>query len=193
MTDDIHRTALRATAKIALGLTVAGCGSRVEVHEAPSTEGADGGAPTTASATSTTAAQGGASAGRGGAAGIGGAGGATEAFCDAAPPPTPVELDPAAFGCCVDHLSSQPAESWSSPTDELVACCHEVVGQIDQAPALASQIDEGLVAPVWPEDDQIGCCEVLGNPCTMPCGCTVWGPPMPFRLRAALRSLDEVA
>ena len=193
MTDDVHRDALRATLKIALGLTVLSCGGRVEVHEADEPDGSDGGAPGTSSVASSSAAQGGATTNLGGADGVGGAGGAPEAFCDAAPPASPVELDPASFACCVDHLSSQPQPVWEAPTEELVACCNEVVGQIDQEPALASQIDESLVAPVWPQDETIGCCEVLGNPCTMPCGCTVWGPPMPYRLRRPLQLLDEVA
>ncbi len=193
MADDVHRSALRATAKIALSLTVIGCGGRVEVHETPDTPEGTGGAPGTTSSTTTITVGPGGAPGTGGTTALGGAGGTEAIFCDAASPAAPVELDPASFACCVDHLTSQPTESWTSPTEELVACCYEVVGQIDQEPALASQIDESLVAPVWPADDQIGCCEVLGNPCTMPCGCTVWGPPMPFRLAGRLRLLDEVA
>ena len=108
MTEDVHRSALRATAKIALGLTVMGCGGRVEVHEAADAPESKGGAPPTGSVTTTTAGQGGATVGRGGAGGIAGAGGTDDVFCDAASPASPVDLDPGSFACCVDHLMSQP-------------------------------------------------------------------------------------
>ena len=53
MADDVHRSALRATAKIALSLTVIGCGGRVEVPETPDTPEGTGGAPGTTSSTTT--------------------------------------------------------------------------------------------------------------------------------------------
>jgi hypothetical protein len=67
-----------------------------------------------------------------------------------------------------------------------------VVGQIDLDPSLLALVDEALVAPVWPEKDAPSCCNILGNPCTAPCGCTVWGPPVPARLEGHLWSLDRL-
>ena len=122
-----------------------------------------------------------------------GAGGSEpQMVCQAADPTTPVSLDPASFGCCVDYLGGQPSAAWSQPQAELVACCHEVVGQIDLDQSLMAQIDPVLVAPVWPDTGTIGCCQILGNPCSAPCGCTVWGPPVPRRLGARLWLLDEL-
>jgi hypothetical protein len=189
MTDDIHRAALRATAKVALSLTVFGCGGSVEVQSP--TEGpiaGAGGAPTPQHP------DGGATPiGVGGSGGTQGMGGSEPTLmCSATEPPALVSIDPAAFGCCVDFLGEQALSTWQQPTEELIACCHEVVGQIDQDPALTAQIDPALVAPIWPEKPAPSCCDVLGNPCTMPCGCTVWGPPVPYGVRGRLLMLDEL-
>jgi hypothetical protein len=192
MPDDVHRRALRATAKIALSLTVVGCGGRVEIPAPAGDDAGAGGAPVTSTPSPST------TTGNGGApvvqttTGQGGAGGVMVAACEPTDPTAPVSLDPQSFGCCVDHLTNQTQAAWQSPDEQTLGCCHEVVGQIDQDPSLLAQIDESLVAPVWPDDGSITCCEVLGNPCTMPCGCTVWGPPIPYRLPGRLPSLDEL-
>jgi hypothetical protein len=177
---------LRATAKVALSLTVFGCGSRVTVvaqegsgEVAPS----QGGAPTTP--TSTVSAGGARHA-------QGGAGGTAPATCSPSDPGELVTLDPQTFGCCVDFLDEQTDDAWATPPEKLTACCHEVVGQIDLDPSLLALVDEALVAPVWPEKDAPSCCNILGNPCTAPCGCTVWGPPVPARLEGHLWSLDRL-
>lgn len=192
--DDIHQAALRATARIALSLTVLSCGGRVQFeHEESETEPTpptvDG--PTTGPI----AAQG---AGGGGGrdswtTGGGGEGGVSApTICSAAPPGEVVALDAPAFACCAGFLGGTRATDWQLPTPELYACCNEVVGQIDLDPSLASNIEPSLVAPVWPETEGDSCCDLLGNPCTFPCGCTVWGPPVPRSLRGRLRSLEQL-
>lgn len=182
---DIHRAALRATAKVALTITALGCGGHV--IETPNEEGrggdplattSGGGAPTVYRPAA------------GGAPHEGGGGGTLA--CSPSPPSEPVSLDPGAFGCCVDWLGDQPESAWQTPDATLVGCCHELVGQIDLDPSLLASVDPTLVAPVWPEKDALSCCDILGNPCSAPCGCTVWGPPMPRSLRVALTSLDAL-
>lgn len=186
MNDDIHRAALRATAKVALSLTVLGCGGHVEIAASESKgEAGHGGAPPTPTSSSRAAST---SSGRGGAGGTQMPG----PMCDAATPGDPVTLDPGAFACCADWLPEQPAQSWIEQPMELVACCNELVGQIDLDPALMTGLDPSLVAPVWPDDGTPSCCDVLGNPCTAPCGCVVWGPPVPRGLYRALWSLAEL-
>ncbi len=183
--DDVHRAALRATAKVALTLTAFGCGGRVIA--APDEQNQGGEPPATTSG-------GGAPAvvvpSAGGAPNEGGGGDALA--CIPTSPGDPVSIDPAAFGCCVDYLGAQPEASWLTPGDMLVGCCHEVVGQIDLDPSLQASVDPALVAPVWPEKDALSCCDILGNPCSAPCGCTVWGPPMPRGVRGLLSPLSAL-
>lgn len=192
--DDIHQAALRATARIALSLTVFSCGGRVQFEQ---DEGETDPKPPTDLTTGPIAAQG--SGGDGGRAswttggGEGGAGGVSApTICSAAPPGEVVALDAPAFACCAAFLGETQATDWQVPAPELYACCNEVVGQIDLDPSLASHIEPSLVAPVWPETEGDTCCNLLGNPCTFPCGCTVWGPPVPRSLGGRLRSLEQL-
>jgi hypothetical protein len=190
--EDINRRALRATARVALTLTVMGCGARVQLtdDETDSESAASFGAssPSTAS---------------GGEGGVGGApqpstttgeGGETPvAVCSPAAPGEVVEVEAATFGCCVAFLEGVGESDWASPSEQHLGCCHEVVGQIDLDPALAASIEPSLVAPVFPSTGGTSCCDILGNPCTLPCGCTVWGPPVPRALAGRrLWSLDEL-
>ncbi len=185
---EIHRRALRATAKVALSLTVIGCGARVEFAEdeddTASSSGTDdassvsttgGGAPVVTIATTS------------------GGGEAPVEACVPSPPGELVELDAPSFGCCVAFLGGVGEADWASPTEQHLGCCNEVVGQIDLDPALAENIEPSLVAPVFPATGGTSCCDILGSPCSLPCGCTVWGPPVPWSIAGtALLSLDEL-
>jgi hypothetical protein len=184
MERDIHQAALRATAKVALSLTVIGCGARVDVLAGEPNGGAGGtGASSTSRTTVATAtSQSAAASGAGGAAPV----------CKAPAPHEPVQIDPQAFACCAEMLPKQPKQAWDDPDPALLACCHTIVGQIDLNPKLVSQIDAKLVAPVWPDPQGPTCCGVLGNPCSNPCGCTVWGPPVPRAVVGMLLSLAQL-
>ena len=198
--EDIHRRALRATAKVALTLTVMGCGAQVLVEEETeadssassgpnttvgvvSTSGSGAGGTSQTSQTSQTSSS--TTTGEGGE--------PPTAACTPAPPGELVEVDGATFGCCVAFLEGVGESDWASPSEQHFGCCNEVVGQIDLDPALAATIDPSLVAPVFPSTGGTSCCDILGNPCTLPCGCTVWGPPVPWALAGRrLLSLDEL-
>ncbi len=191
---DIHRRALRATARVALTLTVVGCGARVTLVEEESdgesdTTSVSSGTDSTVVSTSGSGAGGTAqtstSTGEGGEPPV-------EA-CVASPPGELVEVDAASFGCCVAYLQGVGPSDWLAPSEQHVGCCNEVVGQIDLDPTLSAAIEPSLVAPVWPETGGTSCCDILGNPCTMPCGCTVWGPPVPWSIAGRpLLSLDDL-
>ena len=171
---EIHRAALRATAKIALSLTVVGCAAHVEVSGASEQRGEGGGRDVRATSSAT-------------------GGAPTESLvCDAAAPGEEVTADAVAFDCCVNQLQAEPAANFDAPSAGLLACCNEVIQQIVANPALLADITASLVAPVWPEPNGPSCCNVLGNPCSAPCGCTVWGPPVPRALARRLHTLAEL-
>ena len=187
---EIHRAALRATAKIALSLTVVGCAAHVEVSGASEQRGEGGGrdirATSSATGSATNSATNSATSSATG-------GAPTESLvCDAAAPGEEVTADAVAFDCCVNQLQAEPAANFDAPSAGLLACCNEVIQQIDANPALLADITASLVAPVWPEPNGPSCCNVLGNPCSAPCGCTVWGPPVPRALARRLHTLAEL-
>jgi len=206
MDDEIQRTALRATAKVALALTVIGCGSRVTVSlsdDGGTQDDAAGGAGgvygLNLAGTGGGRWAGGGSHGIGGIGGIGGsgasagAGGSEELLCGAPPPGESVTIDPAQFACCSDWLTDNHSEAWNNPSAEVLSCCNEIVGQSELDPTRAATVPAELVAQVWPSNDAPSCCDVLGNPCSAPCGCTVWGPPVPAPVAGRLSLLDELA
>src|SRR5262245_40595999 len=98
--DRVHEMALRAAARVALALTVAGCGTTVELADGGTTSAGAGGAHGSSSRAGATT-QVSASSGAGGA---GGAGGAATATCEATALGEQVSLDPASFACCADFL-----------------------------------------------------------------------------------------
>ena len=192
MEREIQRAALRATAKVALSLTVFGCGATVEVVPAPEKKTPD--TKARPPATTNLGGHGGArpigANGGAGAMATGGAGGTSNAVCGAPELGTPVSVDPDQFGCCLEVLDASPP--FVDPTDDVVSCCNVIVGQIDLEPSLLETVNPDYLAQTFPENDSPSCCDVLGNPCSFPCGCTVWGPPMPTAVVGRLRSLAEL-
>ncbi len=177
----VFRAALRASAKVALGAAVVGCGGVVgsAAERAPTEASVPDGTPVDAAAFDVTSPEGEAAA------------------CD---PPSPSSVlpegahaDAAAaigeptFDCCVERLEAVPPNdggfafpeaSVSDP--EVQACCATVIARLDYElrqtmgdpdAAAIEQQDEQKAAPVrW------ACCQVTPNEGPT---CTPWGPPMP--------------
>jgi hypothetical protein len=175
MNQSVFRAALRASAKVALGAAVAGCGGMVgstAEHAAPE-------ASATVDAAAADAAQ-------------------TQARTCEPPSPSSVlpeglHADAAAgigestFACCVSMLEAVPPNDGGLAfpdaavgNPEVQACCATVIARLDydmratsdQPDASATeQQDEQTATPVrW------ACCQV--TPSEGPT-CTPWGPPMP--------------
>ena len=127
---EIHRAALRATAKIALSLTVVGCAAHVEVSGASEQRGEGGGRDVRATSSATGSATSSAT----------GSAPTESLVCDAAAPGEEVTADAVAFDCCVNQLQAEPAANFDAPSAGLLACCNEVIQQIDANPALLADI-----------------------------------------------------
>ncbi|MCA9621382.1 MAG: hypothetical protein KC731_20310, partial [Myxococcales bacterium] len=121
-----------------------------------------------------------------------GVGGQPVAVCEPTPLGEQVSLDPQTFGCCAAELLAEPLASWGTPSEDMIACCYDVVWQVELDPTLALQIPASLIEPIGPDSGAASCCQALGSPCTIACGCTVWGPPMPRAIAFSLASLDAL-
>lgn len=182
MHDDIRRRALQITAKVALSLTVFGCGGTVEVaSEAPVTddppteppdpddpgEEPRDGRPERPTERPTDPAL----------------------ACDAVPPGEPVTaLDEDRLACCVDLLEPLWAdetvagwEAWQQTKldPDVAGCCNVVVAHVAASLEIAPAIG-------WSEVTQ--CCDAAGFPAGP--ACTPWGPPVPPVGLRGLTSLD---
>jgi hypothetical protein len=189
MNDDIRRQALRATAKIALSLTVIGCGGTVDVAGSsqtvtdepnepiedplepqpnePHPDGPDAIGEVTFPEQEEEA-----------------------LVCDAPPVGDEVAiLDGGKLDCCMDFLEP----TWPEPTAEgweqwqtamqdpdIGACCNVVTAHVGESA-------EPLADVTW--DQFQNCCVATGF---AQVACTPWGPPVPPAWDGALTSLDAL-
>ena len=166
MDESIRRAALRATAKVALAMTVMGCLGEVRVDSAGAQAGEGGDQPATPDPLEP---------------GAGGTGGATatpdpEALaCEAPYPDEAVILDSDQLGCCEDLLGpllpavGEQWDAWNEVSGELEVqgCCRVAVAHFDADP-VASEVPWETLGP---------CCDAIGFPSGP--ACTPWGPAVP--------------
>jgi hypothetical protein len=191
------RAGLRASAKVALGLTAVGCGGVVGAA-------ADSGAASTADASvprdASTLRE--ASPLPEAAASVDAAGGVDATACNAPPPSSLLPegtnpdaaagIDPATFDCCVASLEALvPADAGdifefpdaASPDPQLAACCAVVVVRLDRDYTVAENGDPDAAEATLQQDQTTAapvrwaCCNVANHPDGPTC--TPWGPPVP--------------
>ena len=171
MNDQTRRAALRATAKIALSLTVVGCASTVQLETANTDEPIEEGPtqverfdeampddpiPTTPAPTPAKTPD--------------------QLVCDAPHPGEEVAIDDAQLDCCIELLEPlipsgevNSWEQWQQDAEDLsvMGCCAVAVSH---------------VSADWNKSETVGwetlnsCCSI--DPALGP-ACTPWGPPMP--------------
>lgn len=163
MRESTRRAALRATAKVALSLTVVGCAAEVQLpreDNEDATVGTDEELTRAGGRTGSPTASGGSSG--------------DELVCDAPPVGEVVLLDAELVQCCTSFI--EPAtptdgpswETWQSVADpDLDGCCQVLVAHVDQDTTGAGDLWEMMSA----------CCMRLDYP--MGPACTPWGPPVP--------------
>ncbi len=101
------------------------------------------------------------------------------ALASAVPPPTrpnpPPEGCPPGddrFACCNKLLRRSVSAKGEllKKDEETIACCHEVLGQVEKKTSDWSKLEEGVR---W------GCCDAKEVHTKHGMACTPWGPPMP--------------
>ena len=165
MDEKIRRAALRATAKVALAMTVVGCLGEVQVEaDEANPEESDG--PPEEEVTTTIAPPGPQRPEPGV---------ETELACEAPGPDDEVALDPEQLDCCnallAPVLPSEP-DAWpawieAAAAPDVQGCCRVELAHFEADPG-------GTVVP-W--DTVSPCCEALEFPVGV--ACTPWGPAVP--------------